>query len=49
MPVLNFTAKEIHIMVQLILLMKENGLAFDYAKQSELETLRNKLQSVKGV
>lgn len=49
MPILNFTAKEIHILIQLILLMKENGIAFNHAKQSELETLRNKLQSVKGV
>ena len=49
MPILNFTAKEIHIMVQLLVLMMEDGVAFDHAKKSELETIRTKLQNVKGV
>lgn len=49
MPVLSLTAKEVHIIVQLIALMLENELAFEYAKKSELDVLRNKLQNVKGV
>lgn len=49
MPQLAFTAKEIHILVQLIAAMMDNGLAFDYAKKQELEAIRIKLQNVKGV
>lgn len=49
MPQLAFTAKEIHILVQLIVCMMDNDLAFDYAKKQELEALRSKLQNVKGV
>lgn len=49
MPILSFTAKEIHIIVQLLLLMMEEGTAFEYAKRSELDALRAKLQNVKGV
>jgi len=49
MPIVSFTAKEIHIIVQLLLLMMEEGAAFDYAKPSELRMLREKLQNVKGV
>ena len=49
MPIVSFTAKEIHIIVQLLLLMTENELVFDHAKPSELRMLREKLQNVKGV
>lgn len=49
MPQLAFTAKEIHILVQLIAAMMDAELAFDYAKRSELDALRSKLQNVKGV
>lgn len=47
MPTLSFTAKEIHIIVQLITFMMEQELAFEYAKKSELNSIRNKLQNVK--
>lgn len=49
MPQLALTAKEIHILVQLIAAMMENDVAFDYAKKSELNSIRNKLQNVKDV
>lgn len=50
MPILSFTVKEIHIIMQLIRLAVEDGLDLsEYAKKSELEVLKNKLQNVKGV
>lgn len=49
MPILNFTAKEIHILVQLLRLAEEDGILIDYAKKAEVVGLRNKLQNVKGV
>ena len=39
MPQLALTAKEIHILVQLIAAMMENDVAFDYAKKSELNSI----------
>lgn len=49
MPQLALTAKEVHILVQLIVAMMESNEAFDYAKKSELNSIRNKLQNVKDI
>lgn len=49
MPLLILTAKEIHILVQLINCLVEADLAFDYARKNELNAIREKLQNVKGV
>ena len=44
---INLTPKEIHIIVQLIRLGMESGEVYEYAKKSEIDQLRNKLQRVK--
>ena len=49
MSQVNFTAKEIHILVQLIRIGMENGEVYEYAKKAEVEQLRNKLQKVKDL
>lgn len=49
MPLLTLTAKEIHILVQLINFLIDSGEAFDYARKNELNAIREKLQNVKGV
>lgn len=47
MPTINFTPKEIHIIVQLIQALVEAELAFEYAKVTDLERIKHKLQNVK--
>ena len=47
MPTINLTAKEIHIIMQLLRLMVEAELAFEYANKGDIERIRNKLQNVK--
>lgn len=49
MPQINLTAKEIHIIVQAIILVRDSGEIYEYAKKAEIEQLRNKLQNVKDV
>ena len=49
MPLLNFTAKEINIIVQAIRLAMESGELQELVKVSEINVLRNKLQNVKDV
>ena len=49
MPLLNFTAKEINIIVQAIRLAMESGELQELVKSSEINVLRNKLQNVKDV
>ena len=49
MPLLTLTAKESHILVQLISAMMDADLAFDYARKNELNAIREKLQNVKDV
>ena len=49
MPQLNFTAKELNIIVQAIRLAMENGELQELVKSSEINVLRNKLQNVKDV
>lgn len=51
MPLLNFTAKEINIIVQAIRLAMEydDSELKAYAKLAEINNLRNKLQNVKDV
>lgn len=49
MPQLALTAKQIHIIVQAIVLSKDELVDSQIAKSSEIETLRNVLQNVKGV
>lgn len=47
MTTLVFTPKEIHIMVQLIQILIEMEIAFEYAKPAQLEVIKSKLQDVK--
>lgn len=47
MPTLLFTAKEIHIIVQMIAHMIESEDAFEYATKAQLEQIKTKLQNVK--
>jgi hypothetical protein len=47
MPAISFTPKEIHIIVQMLVFLMEQELAFDYASKQQLEVIRTKLQNVK--
>ncbi len=47
MPAISFTAKEIHALVQMIVYLIEEGVAFEYATKAQLESMRAKLQNVK--
>ena len=49
MPQVNLTAKEIHIIVQAIILARDSGEIYEYAKKGEIEQLRTKLQNVKDI
>lgn len=52
MPPLNFTAKEVNIIVQAIRIAQEpacGDVLQEYAKKVEIEQLRNKLQKVKDL
>lgn len=49
MPLIPLTAKEIHIVIQAIRIAMETGELTGFAKASELNAIRNKLQNVKDV
>lgn len=49
MPLLNLSAKEIHILVQALRIAEEADTIYDYAKKAEIENLKIKIQNVKGV
>ena len=49
MPIVNFTAKDINILVQALRIAMENGELQELVKVSEINALRNKLQNVKDV
>jgi len=51
MPIINLTAKDVHIIAQAIRIVMELEYMplLDYAKNSEINALRNKLQNVKDV
>lgn len=42
-PTFSFTAKEVHILIQALRIAVEDGNIDVYAKPSEIEKLRNKL------
>lgn len=49
MPLIPLTAKEIHILIQVIRIAMETGELTEFAKAGELNQLRAKLQNVKDV
>ncbi len=49
MPIVNLSAKDIHIIIQAIRIALEDGSLAEFCKSKEVEQLRNKLQNVKDV
>lgn len=49
MPQLPLSAKQIYILVQALVLAKDELLSNDVAKKAEIEQLRNLFQNVKDV
>lgn len=49
MPQLQLTAKQIHVLVQALLLAKDELINNEVAKKAEIETLRTLFQNVKDV
>ena len=49
MPQINWSAKEILILVQAIRIASEDGSLYECARKGEIEAIRNKLQNVKDL
>lgn len=48
MPTVALSAQQIHLLIQALRIVVENGSLDAYAKPKEIEALRNALQNVKG-